>query len=308
MLARSEYFPVHAMCVLFHTRLFLSLNRAVPYIYTRLYILLSYYDQLIIGVSTDVPDYPNLTTGVDYYRLLWQELNKKFGNASTQVFVMAVGQQLCPAEYAITYGNTKLAAQKTFELVDHTIACATTYSPKGSSISKMWERLLQEDGPKAGKEHKPAFEKARDALFANYEEDKHKKLYQDYLDKKIALKQKKDQIKTECLKSYGDQWESNFNEKLQNSKEYIEFESAAKVVQPYLNAIEVWEYGPLGHRLRQMRQGITMILKACMVYKCDQVPYTPDKLFHALALHGVTQLRIKKLPFMRYMNVYICSI
>ena len=195
-----------------------------------------------------------MTIGVDYHRLLWQELNKKFGNASTQVFVMAVGQQLCPSEYAITYGNTELAAQNTFELVNHTIACATTYSPKGSSISKMWERLLQEEGPKAGEEHKQAFEKARDELFAKYKEKKPKKLYQDYLDKEIALNEKKLQIRGECQND-GDQWESNFKEKLQHSKEYIEFEHAAKVVQPHLDAIEVWEHGPLVHKLRQMRQG-----------------------------------------------------
>ena len=217
-------------------------------------VLLSYYDQLIIGVSTDVPDDSNLTTGVNYYRLLWQELNKKFGNASTQVFVMAVGQQLCPSEYAITYGNTELAAQKTFELVNHIIACTTTYSPKGSSISKMWERLLQEEGPKAGEKHKPAFEKAKEALFADYKEKKRKKLYQNYVDKEIALKQRKLQIKEECQKNDGDQWESNFNEKFQNSKEYIEFERAAKVVQPNLHAIEIWEHGLLVHKLRQMRQ------------------------------------------------------
>ena len=168
---------------------------------------------------------------------------------------MAVGQQLCPSEYAITYGNTELAAQKTFELVNHTISCATTYSPKGSSISKMWERLLQEEGPKAGKEHKQGFEKARDVLFTKYKERRPTKLYQDYLDKEIALNQKKLQIKEECQKSDGDQWESNFNEKFQNSKEYIEFESAAKVVQPNLDAIEEWECGPLVHKLKQMRQG-----------------------------------------------------
>ena len=100
---------------------------------------------------------------------------------------------------------------------------------------------------KSRRRNRPAFEKARDALFAT------KKLYKDYLDKEIALNQKKLQIKDECQKHV--QWESNFNEKLQHSKEFIEFERAGKVVQPHLDAIEVWEHGPLVHKLRQLRQG-----------------------------------------------------
>ena len=168
---------------------------------------------------------------------------------------MAVGQHLCPFEYGVTYDNAELAAQKSFELVNRTIACATTYCPKGSSISGMWERLLEEKGPKAGKEHKPAFEKARDALFVKYKDNKLTKLYQDYRDKEVAMKDKKLQIKEECQND-GDQWESKFKEKFENSKEYIEFEHAAKVVEPHLEAIEVWEQGPLFHKLKQMKQGI----------------------------------------------------
>ena len=209
---------------------------------------------MIIDVGTD-HDVPDLTIGVDHDRLLWQELNKKFGNTPTKVFVMAVGQQLSSFEYGITYDNAELAAQKTFELVNHTIACATTYSPKGSSISGMWERLLQEEGPKVGEELRPAFEEARDALFVEYNKNKCTELYQDYLDKEIALNQKELQIKEECQKDHGDQWESNFNDKLQHSKEYIEFQHAAKVVQPHLDVIEVWQHGPLVHKLKQLKQG-----------------------------------------------------
>ena len=56
---------------------------------------------------------------------------------------MAVGKQLSSCDYDITHGHAELAAQKTFKLVNHTIACATNYSPNGSLVSVMWERLLQ---------------------------------------------------------------------------------------------------------------------------------------------------------------------
>ena len=264
---------------------------------------------MFTGVGgTDTPD-----IGFDYYRLLWQELNKKFGNTPTKVFVMAVGQQISPFEYRATDGNAQLAAQKTFELVNHTIPCATTYSPNGSLISGLWERLLQEEGPKAGEEHQPAFEEAMHALFGGNDQSKHTKLYQDYLDKKIALNQKKLQIKKECQKEYGDHWESNFNDNLQLSKEYTEFEDVSNLVQPHLDAIEVQKHGPLVHKLKQMEQGTTIILKTCVVcimhvsflifiFKdCHQVSYTLA-LFHTLTLHGVTQLYVNKLSFM---NVYM---
>ena len=169
---------------------------------------------------------------------------------------MAVGQQLSSSDYDITCGHAELAAQKTFELVNHTIPCATNYSSRGSSISVMWERLLQGKGPRAGPEHQPAFEKARHALFLDYTRHKPTELYQDYLDKEIALKQKEFQIEEECRNMYGDQWKVNFDKRLQVSKEYIEFERIAEVVQPHLDAIEVWEHGPLVHNLNHMRQGM----------------------------------------------------
>ena len=128
-----------------------------------------------------IVDVSKLSIGVDYHRLLWQRLNKSYGNAST-IFVMAVGKQLSFSDYDIT-GNAELAAQKTFELVNSTIACATNYSPTGSSVSLMWERLLQGKGPKAGPEHRPAFEKAKSVLFKNYDQNNCTELYQGYLDK-----------------------------------------------------------------------------------------------------------------------------
>ena len=204
-------------------------------------------DAGISGVS-------RLSIGVDYHRLLWQELNKNFGNAST-LFVMAVGQKLSSCDYDVTAGHDKLAAQKTFELVNHTISCATNYSPKGSPVSVMWERLLQGNGPRPGPEHQPAFEKARHALFMDYTRDKPTELYQGYLDKEVALKQKELELERESQKSYGDQWKVNFDKSLKASKEYLEFQRVAEVVKPHLDAIAVWKHGPLVHNLNNMRQG-----------------------------------------------------
>ena len=232
MLACSEYFPVHV-------------------VHVHALFLVPCYDKLFTGVGgTDIPD-----VGFDCYRLLWQELNKKFGNTPTKAFVMAVGQQISPFEYRTTDGNEQLAAQKTFELVNHTIPCATTYSPNGSSISGLWKRLLQEEGPKAGEEHRPAFEEAMVALFGGYDKSKHTDLYQDYIDKENALNEKKRKIKDECQKEYGDHWESNFNDNLQLSKEYTEFQHAFNLVKPHLDDIEVWQHGPLVHKLKKMEQG-----------------------------------------------------
>ena len=119
---------------------------------------------MIIGVSIDVPGVSNLTTTVDCHRLLWQELNKIFGNASTSIFVMAAGQQLSSFDFEITHKHAKLADQKAFELVDRTLSCGTNYSPTGSSVSGKWERLLEEARPRAGRAPQPAFENTMHAL------------------------------------------------------------------------------------------------------------------------------------------------
>ena len=207
-----------------------------------------------IGVGTDVPDVSNSTIGVDCHRLLWQELNKNFGTAST-IFVMKVGKQLHSSDYGITHEHADLAAENTFQLVNRTIACAANYSPTTSRISRMWERLLDQKGPKAGPNEQPAFEEAKRKLFVDYDKHKPTELYQDYLDKEIALKQKEIQIEDECENRYGDQWKAKYDRRLQGSKEYIELQRAAKVVQPHLDAIEVWQHGPLVHELNQMKQG-----------------------------------------------------
>ena len=205
-------------------------------------------------IDIGIPDISKLSIEVDYHRLLWQELNKNFGNDST-IFVMAVGQKLSFCDYDVTAGHAELAAQKSFELVDHTIACATNYSSKGSPVSLMWETLLLEKGPKAGPDEQSAFQEAKNALFVDYDKHKPTELYQDYLSKEIALKQKEFEIEDKCQDQYGDQWKVKFDRRLQVSKEYIEFQHAAKVVKPHLDAIEVWKHGPLFHHLDYLKQG-----------------------------------------------------
>ena len=90
-----------------------------------------------------------MTIVVDYHRLLWQELNKIYGGASS-IFVMTVGKKLSSCDYDITNEHAELAAHNTFELVNETISCSTNHTPNGSLVSTMWKRLLlnQEEGSK----------------------------------------------------------------------------------------------------------------------------------------------------------------
>ena len=83
-----------------------------------------------------------MITVVDYHRLLWQELNKKLATYKSSIFVMA-RKQICSYEYSIDKDNEKSAAHNTFQLVNDTISCATNYSPTGSWISEMWEKLAE---------------------------------------------------------------------------------------------------------------------------------------------------------------------
>ena len=200
-------------------------------------------------IDVDFPDGQKLSIEVDYHRLLWQELNKNFGNDTT-VFVMAVGEILSSADYSIADGHAELAAKNTFQLVDRTIACAINCS-KGSSISEMWKRLLRKKGPKPGPEEEPAFQKAKLALFVDYDKNLPTKLYKEYHDKEDALKQKEHQIDCGSQKNYGDQRKVN----LKTSKEYSDFQRVAERVKHHLDAIKVWEHGPLVHDLDHMKQG-----------------------------------------------------
>ena len=196
-----------------------------------------------------IPDVSKLSIGVDYHCLLWQELNKNF-----PIFVMAVGQKLSYCDYDVTAGHAELAAKNTSQLVDHALACATTYSSKGS-VSRMWEGLLDEKGPKAGPDEQSAFQEAKKALYKDYNKNEHTALYEDYLIKSFALKQTELQIQRELKEKDGDQWKVNFNETLNASKEYCEFQQVAELVEPHLDAIKVWQHGPLVHQLNRLKQG-----------------------------------------------------
>ena len=62
-------------------------------------------------------------------------------------------------------------------------------------------------------------------------------------------------MEDECRKKHFDQWEIHFDKGLKASKEYMEFQQVAEVVQPHLDAIKVWKGGPLVHNLNHMKQG-----------------------------------------------------
>ena len=207
----------------------------------------------MIIIDVDIPDAAKLSNEVDYHRLLWQELNKNFGNDTT-VFVMAVGEILSSADYSITDGHAELAAKNTFQLVDHTIACAINCS-KGSPISTMWTRLLQGRGPRAGPEEQPAFAEAKRALYVDYDKKLPTELYKEYRVKEHALMQKELQIEDELREKYGDQWKVYFDKRLKASKEYLDFQYASEEVKPHLDAIKIWIHGPLVHDLDSLKQG-----------------------------------------------------
>jgi len=78
---------------------------------------------------------------IDYKRLLWQELNKNFGDGESTSFLMRTGQQLLYSDYDIS-GSEDTAAYNTFELVNNTSSCAAVYTPNGTNISDMWHSLL----------------------------------------------------------------------------------------------------------------------------------------------------------------------
>ena len=59
-----------------------------------------------------------------FHRILWQELNRKFGDGISTVFVMTPGQTLLHSEYDVS-NLSDWASYKTFELVDNALQCAT---------------------------------------------------------------------------------------------------------------------------------------------------------------------------------------
>lgn len=207
-----------------------------------------------------------LSIGVDYHRLLWQELNKMYGNGSSTVFVMAVGQQLCSSDYDVT-GNAKMAAFNTFELVNNTISCSTNFCAAGSTVSFMWEHLQLGTGPSAGPQQQADFYKAKEALYVDYVKSKRTKLYDEYLEKKQAREEKKIQVKTYCKNNHGDRWEEYYREGFNASTENIEFQDLAAEVIPHLNAIEVWRHGPLVHITTHIRQGTYTLYNTVVMHR-----------------------------------------
>jgi len=194
---------------------------------------------------------------VDYHSLLWQELNKNFGNGVTTTFVMAVGEQLLHTDYHVKSG--KKAAHATFKLVDKAIACGTNYSYTGSKVSLKWKQLLYEGkGPSAGPQQQDAFEKAKRALFINYQDKVRSKLYEDYIKKRNAYLSKKVDMEFECQDKYGDRWQVFYDKKFPVTQEYLDYQDAHKQIGPLLRALDEWDYGPLAGVLRPIKEGMNL--------------------------------------------------
>ena len=193
---------------------------------------------------------------VDYHALLWQQLNKNFGEATNNAFVMAVGKFLLYSDYSSTNEDTKLAASNTFELTDACIGCGANYNPTGSKISRLWDQLLnQGKGPEAGPEQQAAFERAKRVLFKNWDAEIPTPFYQSYLDAKIAYMEKAAQMKYEYMEKFGDSWEAIYDEVIRATTEYLTWERLDKAVAPLLKAIDEWTYGPLAGTMAPMRKG-----------------------------------------------------
>ena len=143
---------------------------------------------------------------IDVHRLLWQQLSNMYGNDNS-MFVLTIGKYLNLLDYSPN--NLREAGHNTFELVNSCISCNVNYSPTGSRISIQWEQLLcQGKGPPATDTQRPAFEKARDLLYTNYETREPTKLYKKYLKATAALAEKKVELMIECQQEYGDNWEA----------------------------------------------------------------------------------------------------
>ena len=176
---------------------------------------------------------------VDYHRLIWQELNKSFANSIDTIFVMRPGKQLSYYKYDV---HSDHAEYNTYRLVDETIACSPTYTPKGSKLSTMWEYLFQGQGSLQDPKHKKDFERACEFLYEQYPARK-SKFYVEYDTKQRELMEVKQKLKDEMIKNYPDDWKVYYNEKIVESEEYIQFEDIKERITPYLRAVKIWEYG-----------------------------------------------------------------
>ena len=208
---------------------------------------------------------------VNYESLLWQELNKNFGDGVSTTFVMRTGQQLLYSDYDVS-GDMDVAAYNTFQLVNETLSCAPIYTPNGSNISTMWSQLLIGGrGPNAGPQQQAAFDKARKILYKSYPSEK-TTFYTEYDTKLGELLDKKKDLKKEMKDEYGDDWEVNFDEQLEETKEYRAFQDIEKRVGPHVKAIREWEKGPLANTIAPLEEGIVHI--HINIYLIQNVIYT----------------------------------
>jgi len=192
---------------------------------------------------------------IDYKSLLWQELNKNFGDGTSTTFVMRTGQQLLYSDYDVS-GDQDVAAYNTFQLVNETLSCAPIYTPNGSNISTMWSQLLIGGrGPRAGPQQQAAFEKARKILYKSYPSEK-TAFYTEYDTKENELSAVKKDLKEKMEEKYGDDWEVHFDEELEETKEYKAFQDIEERVGPHVQAIREWEKGPLAGTMAPLEEGI----------------------------------------------------
>ena len=193
---------------------------------------------------------------VDYRELLWQQLNKNFGEGTNNTFVMAMGKFLLYSDYSLTNDNQKVAANNTFELTDTCVACATNYNPTGSNISLLVKQLLTAGkGPSAGPEQQAAFEQARKALYKVWDTRTPTPFYQSYLDANSAYQLKQITMKYEYQEKYGDNWEAIYDEAIKATPEYLNWDRLHKDVAPLLKAMDEWVYGPYYATFALMREG-----------------------------------------------------
>jgi len=191
---------------------------------------------------------------IDYKSLLWQELNKNFGDGTSTTFVMSIGQQLLYSDYDVS-GDQDIAAYNTFQLVDETLSCAHIYTPNGSNISAMWKQLLfRGRGPRAGPQQQAAFEKARKILYKSYPSEK-TAFYIEYDTKQNELSAVKKDLKEKMEEKDGDDWEVHFDEELEETAEYRAFQDIEEWVGIHVQAIREWEKGPLAGTMAPLEEG-----------------------------------------------------
>ena len=193
---------------------------------------------------------------IDIQRLFWQQLNKKYGNDTNKMFVMTIANHLSHRDYSPPK-DLREAALNTFELVNHCIECNANYAPTGSKISLQWQQLLFEgEGPQASPAQKPAFEKAKALLYTDYEARERTELYKQYCEANVAFVEKRFALKRECELKFGNGWEAIFDEIFPTTEEYKVFQPLERQVNPLLQAIEEWVYGPLAPVMAPLKKSM----------------------------------------------------